>query len=551
MRSVRQTIFGFLGILLLVAASACNAADEQAADPPDAEDPAGATEGGTGGEPTGGDLVVVVAGVDSENFDPALFQSSGQHTFYPLVFDALIGKDPETGELTPKLATEWQVAEDGTSWIINLRQGVTFHNGEEFTAEDAQFSIERYIGEYGEVAAVGSERMAAAIDAVEIVDDYTIAIRSSGGAPTIPFDLSIEPGAASGYMVPKDYVEEVGDEEFNLNPVGTGPFRFVSQDQGREMKFERNAEYWDTVASVDTLTLQLVPELSARLALLQSGEADIVSGIVGPAIPQVTDDPNTTVASSEMGHIVYLMVGGMTNSESPLSDARVRRAIALAVDREAIVDGLLHGQGMAASIFGFPFSVGWPDDASNYTQEYDPDAASSLLEEAGTGALSLSLFAATEGRDFAQAIAQNLRAINVEVDLQVLEVSSLIEELTSDSGKESTRLVLVFGPHGSPARIDIGSVLHTQFHPGSALSQPNGDETLAAAVEAQLAEMDQEARSEMIRDIIVTNYEQVYNIPLWYVNTIFAAGPSVVEGSWTPIPGMGYPLNLESVQLAN
>ncbi|WP_173933903.1 ABC transporter substrate-binding protein [Chelativorans sp. Marseille-P2723] len=494
-------------------------------------------------------LDVVVASVDGEDMDPMLFRSAGQTTYYPLVFDALITKDPQTGELAPGLAESWSLDADGKSWVFKLRQGVKFHDGSDFTAEDAKFTIDRYIGKHGPSAATSSERIASMISSVDIVDDYTIVIRSETGAPTIPFDLAAyEPGTAAGYVVPRDYIAKVGAEEFNRKPIGTGPFRFVRQDLGRNMEFEANPDYWNGAPSYERLSLRIVPELAARMAQLRSGEADIVSGIVGPAIPQVQADPSLKVVPAEKGHIVYMIIGGMM-SDTPFAKPEVRQALSMAIDRQAIVQHLLFGQGDAAHVFGFPFAFGWPADAGKYVVEYDPEGAKTLLAEAGyPDGFDITLFAATEGRDFAQAIAQYLEAVGVRVKMDVREISQTLAEARNEAGKQQPRLVLIYGATGSGARADTGGLLHTYFVLGQPFNQPHGDEELSQWVIDQTGTPDPDKRKELIENILRRAAEINAIMPLYYADSLFAVGESVA--SWQPIPGVGYPSNLAAVEIA-
>lgn len=495
-------------------------------------------------------LRISVASVDGEDLDPMKFKSAGQHTFYPLVFDPLIAKDPSTGELAPGLATSWTVSDDGTTWTIEVRDGVTFHDGSPLTAEDVKFSLDRYTGAFGTVSAPGSERLAGLISDIKVIDEDTLEITTPDGAPSLPFDMAPEAGSASAYVVPKAYVERVGDEEFNKAPIGTGPFRFKSQETGRSMTFETYPDYWGQAADYDSLQLRIVPDLSARTAQLRSGDADIVAGIVGPAIPMMKADDAVDLIAADSGHLVYMVIGGITNPDSPLHDSDVRKAISLAIDRQAIVDGLLFGEGSPATFMSFPFSFGFPKDTGGMTAEFDAAKAADLLETAGYAeGFELTLFAATEGRDFAQAISQYLGEVGIKVDLQVREISQVLAEMRSDEGKSRTRLALVFGATGSGARADVGGLLYTYLNPGESYAQPYEDPDFSDMIKAQSVETDPDARGKMLADILQHNFEENYIMPLYYANALFAVGGRVK--SWSPIPGVGYPSNLNQAVLAD
>lgn len=505
--------------------------------------------GGPASEPLNPDgaLHVVVPSVDSEDADPILFRSAGQHTFLPLIFDTLVGRDVRTGGYGPGLATSWEQAPDGKSWTFHLRDGVTFHDGSPMTAEDVKFTIDRYTGRLGQVAATGSSRIARSISEVEVVDRLTVRIHTPNGSPTLLSDLSSDPGAAAGYVVPKAYVERVGNERFNAEPIGTGPYRLVSRLSGQNMVFNRNDSYWGGRPGTATITLSIVPDVSQRISMLQTGQADIVSGIIGPAIARAQAEPNLSLARAEHGALVYMVLGNGTNPASPLSKVEVRTAINMAIDREGIVKTLLGGYGSAAFLAGWPMSAGFPRNAADYTVPYDPAKAQELLASAGyPNGFPLTLWTSVEGRDFAQVIAQNLQSVGITVSLEVTETAQVTAQMGDENGKRSDRAVLIYGPQGSPSRLDMGAFLTTYLGEGQTNTQPYDNPRLRDMVAAQATINNVEERERVLSEILVTAFEEKVGIqPLWYVDTLFAQGPRVA--GWTVIPGMAYPQNLQSV----
>lgn len=509
----------------------------------------GGIKGGSAATDPNAQLRVVVPSVDDEDTDPILFKSAGQHTFYPLIFDSLVGRDVKTGGYGPGLATSWTEAPDGKSWTFHLRPGVKFSDGSPMTAEDVKFTIERYEGKFGPVAATGSTRIASAITNVEVIDPQTVRFDTPKGDPTILSDLSSDPGAAAGYVVPKAYIKKVGKAKFNTAPVGTGPFTLSSQQRGQNMVFTRNAGYWGPKAGVAKITLNIVSDSSQRLAMLQTNQADIVSGIVGPAIQQVSSMSNVKMISAPRGALAYMVMGNNTNPSSPLSKVAVRQAISMAIDRKGIVKSLLGGHGSAAFLPGWPVSAGWPSDAAKYTLPYDAGKAKQLLAQAGyPNGFAMTLWTSTEGKDFAQAMAQNLQAIGVKLTLQTAQTAQVTAQMGAAAGKKSNRAVLIYGPSGSPSRLDMGGYLITYLGPGQTNTQPYDDPTLTALVNDQVTQIDRAKRNSELSQILVQAFkQQVGPIGLWYVDTLFAVDSRIA--SWTVIPGMAYPQNLQSVTM--
>lgn len=520
------------GAALALTLSACSAG------------PTSPDNGGNGDDGSSADkeLRVAVDTIASEDFDPALYAATQQLTYLPIIYETVISVGQD-GSLAPGVATSWEPNEDATEWKLEIAPDRVFSNGEVLDAEDVAFTIERYIAGDG----VGASRMAEYIDEV-VADGLELTIRTKQPALSVPYDIAFGEGTGSGFVVPKDYVEEVGDEEFNKTPIGSGPFVLTDTTPGRMLEFERNDNFHGTAPEASTLELHLVPDLNARMNLLRSGEVDIVSGLSGPAIVEVQGDANLNTFSAEESSVVTLQIGGQGNPDSPLSDERVRRALSIAIDRQAIVDTLLAGEGAPAPWFSFSRGLGWPGEGSGEEFDYNPDLAAELLAEAGyADGFDVTLWAATQGTDFADALVQNWSQIGVNVSLEAVDTAALLTEFQNDKSKQNTRIVLVFGPNGHGSRIDVSSVLATHLTPGSTYSQYTEDQEILDLLAAQATESDPETRQELIRDVLLLNKERERVIPGWLVNTVFATTDRVVE--WQPLPGQGFPLNLESVQL--
>jgi peptide/nickel transport system substrate-binding protein len=529
---------------LAVGLAACTGSND-----PSVNTSTGGISGGTGATDPDAALNVIVPSVDDEDTDPILFKSAGQHSFYPLIYDSLVGRDVKTGGYGPGLATSWNQAADGTSWTFHLRPGVKFQDGSPLTATDVKFTIERYMGKFGAVAATGSTRIADAIKEIQVVDPVTVKMITPKGDPTMLSDMSPDPGSAAGYVVPEAYIKKVGNAGFNKAPIGTGPFKMTSQTRGQNMVFARNAAYWGDKAGVAKITLSIVSDASQRISMLQTGRADIVSGIVGPAITRVSSMSDVKLISASKGALVYLVMGNGTNPKSPLSKLDVRNAISMAIDRGGIVKSLLGGHGSPAYLLGWPVATGWPSDAAKYTTPYDVTKAKQLLASAGyPNGFKLKLWTSTEGRDFAQAMAQNLGSIGVKVSLQTAETAQVTAQMGDPGGKNSDRAVLVYGPAGSPSRLDMGGYFTTYLGTDQTNTQPFDDPALSGMVTDQATQSDQSKRNRELSQILTTSFTKKEGpIALWYVDTLFAVDSKVSK--WTVIPGMAYPQNLQSVTM--
>lgn len=320
-------------------------------------------------DPTGGALIVAET-TPPVTLDPT--QSALIKTWLPwqLVFDSLILQQPD-GSFEPRLATDWTISDDGLTYTFNLREGVVFHNGEPFEADDVVFTFERAkeIGIPYALARVG------VIESITALDDLTVEFVLS------KFDSGFMNNLANTFPVSTAILnrEAAASSDPALFMVGTGPFKMVSYAPERELVLEKNAEYWEPDRpKVDSLIIQYIPEQQAQLAALQAGEIDLMFPTPESALV-LESDPNITLAKVTSANIVRLNVN---SSRPPLDDVNVRRAMALAIDRQAIVDGALLGQGKPTSYI--PEAYAWaPSLEEQPYSTRDVDEARRLLAEAG------------------------------------------------------------------------------------------------------------------------------------------------------------------------
>jgi peptide/nickel transport system substrate-binding protein len=269
---------------------------------------------------------------DVAKFDPHLSTASNEIRVTFNIFDTLITRRPD-GKLYPSLATEWRAVAP-TTWQFKLRQGVKWHNGDAFTAEDARFSIDRtYNPSFKTLVAT----VFTTVDRMDVPDPLTLAVHTKKPDPLLPARLA----AYGAQMVPKRYVERVGPDIFNAQPVGTGPLRFVSWTKDDRTVLDAFPDYWGGRLDVDRVVFRPIGETAARIAALLKGEIDVMV-LLPPDHLERVNQQATTRSVSCLSSVLYVMA--VNSKIPPLNNPLVKQPLALAVDREAIVKELWRGR---------------------------------------------------------------------------------------------------------------------------------------------------------------------------------------------------------------
>src|SRR2546422_6723063 len=302
-------------------------------------------------------------------FDPGEFR--GLTAFWVLyaIHDALV--KPMPGNLmTPSLAESWTVSADQKVYEFKLREGLKFHNGDPFTAEDVKFSFHR---------AKGSKILHDKVREVAVVDPYRVRFHLHEAWPDfMTFYGTLVSGA--GWVVPKKYVEKVGDDGFKKHPIGLGPYRFVSHTPGVELIMEANENYWRKMPSVKRLVFKSIPEATTRLAMLKRGEVDVAYLLDAPQALELKRDPNFKVAFSGGIGTFFLDFFDQWDPKSPWADRRVRLAASYAIDRRSLSEAETLGASKpTGNVVPRTFEFALPIEP----YPYDPAKAKQLLAEAG------------------------------------------------------------------------------------------------------------------------------------------------------------------------
>jgi hypothetical protein len=303
-----------------------------------------------------------------------------------------------TGARGNCLAESWSASEDGLSYEFVLRQGAKFHNGEPVTADDVKFSFERYRG-------ASHDLIKNRVAAVETPDASHVRFKLKQPWPDFLTFYATASGA--GWIVPKNYVEKVGDEGFKKAPIGAGPYKFVSFTPGLELIFKAFDQYWRKTPTVKRLVFKVIPEETTRLAALKQGEIDIVYSIRGELAEELRATPGLTLKPVVPQGPWWLYFSEQWDPKSPWHDERVRRAASLAIDRKAINDAITLGYSkITGSIIPYTFEYFWQPPEPTY----DPGKARQLLAEAGYPG---EHYVDSSYSNFGEAVLDNLLAVGI------------------------------------------------------------------------------------------------------------------------------------------
>ena len=358
------------------------------------------------------ELITAQSG-DVSKFDPHFSTSSNDIRVSFNIFDNLTARHPD-GKLYPGLATEWKL-EGQTTWRFKLRQGVKFHNGDAFTSADAKFSIERT---YDPAAKTMVATALSTIERIDAPDPYTLVITTKKPDPLLPARLAFY----GGQIVPKRYLESVGNDTFNAKPVGTGPIRFTSWVKDDKAVFEANPDYWGGKIDVDRWIMRPIPETAPRIAALLKGEVDVITQLPPDQGERVAGNATTRVAGALYAGLYVLAVN---SKRPPLDNPLVKQALSLAIDREAIVKELWRGRGIVPS--GCIAKGDNHFDPSLPPLAYSPAEAKDRLKKAGYKGeeifIETTVAYVAQDKAMSEAIAAMWKDVGVNVKVEVIEYS--------------------------------------------------------------------------------------------------------------------------------
>lgn len=372
---------------------------------------------------------------DVSSLDPHYLNVASNVAFSSHVFDALVNIDAN-GKLVPGLARSWH-AVDATHWIFTLRRGVKFHDGSDFTAEDVIFSLDRPATITNSPGPFSNYTKQ--IVAKRIIDPYTVELTTA--APYGPLALDV----STIFMVSKKAALHgkfyATTEDFNSGKamIGTGPYKFVSFQRGDKLVVKRNDEYWGEKSAWDKVTFRIITSNAPRLAALLAGDVDVIEGVPTVDVERLKTDHRFRIAQKISWRTLFLELdqrektpieitdlSGRPLPQNPLRDVRVRRALSMSINRQALVEHTMEGVAVPASNIVGPGAIGY--NPSLKVTAYDPQAAKELLAQAGYPNGFAMVLHGTNNRyindaQVVQTVAQFFNHIGIRATVQTLPLS--------------------------------------------------------------------------------------------------------------------------------
>jgi peptide/nickel transport system substrate-binding protein len=465
-------------------------------------------------------------------FDPA--ETPGIITPFMVLYalhDAMVKPMPGN-PMALSLAESFSAYEDGLSYEFVLRQGVKFHNGDPVTAEDVKFSFERYRGN-------SHDMMKSRVAVIETPDPQRVRFKLK--EPWSDFLVFYASASGAGWIVPKNYVEKVGEDGFKKAPIGAGPYKFVSFNPGVELVVEAFDGYWRKAPNVKHLVFKVIPEETTRLAALKRGEVDIVYSIRGELAEELQRTPGLSLKPAVIQGPFWLYFPDQWDPKSPWHDERVRLAASLAMDRKSINEALTLGFSKLTgnSIVPDTFEFYWQPPAP----VFDPAKAKQLLAAAGysrgfdAGEYSCDASYSNLG----EAVVNNLREVGIRARLRPLERAAFFEAYGNKKLKDIIQ-------SGSGAFGNAATRLEAYVVKGGTYvygNYPDIDELF----QEQAVVLDHKRRMAVLQKIQQLVYERTIYAPIWQLAFINGVGPRVGESGFGLIPGYAYTAPYEDITI--
>ena len=447
------------------------------------------------------------------------------------IHDALVKPMPGSDN-TPSLAESWTQSKDGLTYEFILRKNVKFHNGDVVTADDVKFSFDRYKG-------AAAKLLKDRVREVQIVDASRVRFVLKEPWPDfMTFYGTSATGAA--WIVPKKYVEKVGEDGFRRAPIGAGPYKVVSFNPGVDLVMEAYEGYWRKVPSVKRLVFKSMPDETTRAAALKAGDVDIVYLLSGPTAAEVKRSPGFRLAAAVPPGVPFLDLPDQWDPKSPWADRRVRLAASYALDRNALNEAETLGMSRPTGAL-IPRIL---DFARPYDPPpYDPAQAKKLLAEAGfpNGFDAGELTPFPPYFSLGESLVNYLQAVGIRTRMRTMERAAF---LTSWREKKIKNVIMGLGaPAGNAATRIEAYVLKNGIYANGVVPE------IEDLFQRQAREIDRKKREALLYQIQQIMHDRVLHVPIYELAFLWGIGPRVEEACVDHIKGFSYSAPYEDLKL--
>lgn len=462
------------------------------------------------------DTFIVAQGGDPRSLSPFSSTAQQEKNISNQVVERLLNFGYEGEGFIPVLATDWEYLNEDTI-RLNLREGVSFTNGEPFNAETAKWSLDQMM------VAPPYATFVALLDRIEVVDEYTVDVIAKEPTPEL---LMLNALALGSFMYPPAYTQEVGIlEGFGERPIGTGPFIFREWIKDDRIVLDANPDYWGGAPEFQQLIFRPIPEAAARVAALEAGDIDFMIDVPLDAFQRLENNSNVVTVAAPGGR-VYRVTMSTLDPESPLADVNVRRALLHAVDVDAILEFVLGGRGTRVNQIVSPDTFGYNPDIP--TLDYDPELTRQMLADAGYPNGVTVNFDYTNGRypqdsEIAQLVAAQLEEAGVTVNQNVLESGEFLNRLVT----LGLRDLFYSGSLTPPDAHDAYASYTCGFRYAYWCNEEFTELYFEAAVTT-----DADERLAVYKQLSEVLFDEAHVIPMFVMNDLYAHRTGIT--GWTP-----------------
>ncbi|MDT0682082.1 ABC transporter substrate-binding protein [Roseicyclus sp. F158] len=428
----------------------------------------------------------------------------------------LFDLDPETQEFAPAVASDWEWVDD-TTLNVDLREGVTFHDGSELSAEDVAYTYNWIVSDESEAQAKGTiERW---LETVEVTGDLSLRFHLKSVYPLVLRDMAqrVKLRPEGAYEAEDGSVDE---SAMATDLVGAGPYKVVSFEPGQEVVLERFEEYWGEAPAIENVVVRNLPDIGTQQAELMAGGVDWMFKVPLDVAESLGNMPQAAHLSGPDLRVGFLVLdaAGYTDEDGPLTNVKVRQAVNHALNREEMAEYLIGGSAKPIYTPCHPAQFGCTEDIPAYP--YDPEKSKALLEEAGYGdGFQMDLWAYRD-KPAAEAIAADLEAVGIDVNLRYVKLASL------NQARAQREIPAYFGTWGSGGTADTAAIARVHFA-GDSDRNLSGDGQLTETVLSAEQTADPEERKKIYEEALTTIAEQAYWAPLFSYSQNYLVNPDL------------------------